>query len=162
MVIGLSRALLQGTQNFITWVVVFLATQNLGVLVGSALFGTLQTVREKFHSNILVQQVLLDNPIDAGRIARTAQQLSGVIIDPSLRTAEGAALVNQQVTREANVLAYNDVFLVIAVLAFLLFLWGVAIELNLRRRGEISPIVRFVQSLAAMAAGSAQKPGAPR
>jgi hypothetical protein len=141
-------------------VVVFLATQNLGVLVGSALFGTLQTIREKFHSNILVQQVLLDNPIDAGRIARSAQQLSGVIIDPSLRTAEGAALVNQQVTREANVLAYNDVFLVIAVLAFLLFLWGVGIELKLRRRGEISPIVRFAQALAAMAAKPAPDRGA--
>jgi hypothetical protein len=48
MVIGLSRTLLQGPQFFISWLVVFLATQNLGGLVGSALFGTLQTVREKF------------------------------------------------------------------------------------------------------------------
>jgi MFS family permease len=161
MVIGLTRALLQGTQNFITWVVLFLATQNLGFLVGSALFGTLQTVREKFHSNILVQQVLLDNPIDAGRLAASARRLGGVITDPALRTAEGAALVGQQVTREANVLAYNDVFLVIAVLAFLLFVWGVAIELGMRRRGEISPIIRFAQAMAARAAAPADKGGAP-
>ncbi len=156
--IGLTRALLAGPQNFITWLVIFLASQNLGGLVGSALFGTLQTAREKFHSNILVQQVVLGDPTDAARISGTAKQLGGVIIDPTLRTAEGAALVSQRVTREANVLAYNDVFMVIGVAAFLLFLWGIAIELKMRRRGEISPIVQFGQAIAAQMA-AAKKQG---
>jgi MFS family permease len=158
MVIGLSRALLQGPQYFISWLVVFLASQNLGGLVGSALFGTLQTVREKFHSNILVQQVLLDNPTDAARLAGSSQQIAGVVADPVLRSAQGAALVGQRVTREANVLAYNDVFLVIAILAILLFLWGVQIEINMRRRGEVSPIVRFAQAVMAQMA-AAKKEG---
>ena len=157
MVIGLSRALLGGPQNFISWLVVFLATQNLGGLVGSALFGTFQTIREKFHSSILTQQVMLDNPADAARLAASSQQVSGVLGDPTLRTAEGAALLSQRVTREANVLAFNDVFLVISILAVLLFLWGVQIEINMRRRGEISPIVRFAQ--AAMAQLAAAKKG---
>jgi MFS family permease len=157
MVIGLTRALLQGTQNFIGWVVIFFATQNLGTLAGSALFGTLQTIREKFHSNIIVQQVLLGNATDAARVAGNAQQVSGVITDPVLRTVEGTALLSQRVTREANVLAYNDVFLIIASLAFLLFLWGVAIELGMRRRGEISPIVRFAQAMAAKVGPPAQQ-----
>ena len=153
MAIGLSRTLLQGPQFFISWLCVFLASQNLGGLVGSALFGTLQTVREKFHSHTLVENILLANPAAAGRLAGSAQQVSGVITDPTLRSAEGAALLSQRVTREANVLAYNDVFLVIAGLAFLLLLWGVAIEINMRRRGEISPIVRFAQAaMAQMAA----------
>jgi len=153
MAIGLSRTLLQGPQFFISWLCVFLASQNLGGLVGSALFGTLQTVREKFHSHTLVENILLTNPTAAGRLAGSAQQVGGVITDPTLRTAEGAALLSQRVTREANVLAYNDVFLVIAGLAFLLLLWGVAIEINMRRRGEISPIVRFAQAaMAQMAA----------
>jgi MFS family permease len=153
MAIGLSRTLLQGPQFFISWLCVFLASQNLGGLVGSALFGTLQTVREKFHSHTLVENILLANPAAAGRLAGSAQQVSGAITDPTLRSAEGAALLSQRVTREANVLAYNDVFLVIAGLAFLLLLWGVAIEINMRRRGEISPIVRFAQAaMAQMAA----------
>jgi hypothetical protein len=152
MVIGLSRTLLQGPQFFISWLVVFLATQNLGGLVGSALFGTLQTFREKFHSSILVQQVLFDNPTDAARLAGSSQQIAGVVTDPTLRTAQGAALLGQRVTREANVLAYNDVFLIIAVLAILLFLWGVQIELNMRRRGEISPIVQFARAAMAQLA----------
>lgn len=153
MVIGLSRTLLQGPQFFISWLVVFLATQNLGGLVGSALFGTLQTVREKFHSHNLVEHVMLNNPIDAARLAASAQQLSGVVTDPTLRTAQGAALVSRQVTREANILAYNDVFIVICLCAVLLFVWGVAIEHKMRRDGEVSPIVRFAQAaMAQMAA----------
>ena len=155
MAIGLSRSLLQGPQNFISWLVVFLASQNLGGLVGPALFGTIQIIREKFHSNQLAGSVQLSDPIDAGRLAGTGQQISGVVSDPTLRAAESAALLGQRATREANVLAYNDVFLIIAVLAFLLFLWGVAIELKMRRQGEISPIVRFAQ--AAMAALAAAK-----
>ena len=154
MAIGISRALLAGPQNFISWLVVFLASQNLGGLVGSALFGTLQIVREKFHSSNLVGAVQLDNPIAAGRLTGSAKQVSGIIIDPTLRSAEGAALLGQRATREANVLAYNDVFLVIAVIAFLLFLWGVAIELRMRRQGEISPIVRFAQAAMAQLAAA--------
>ena len=153
MIIGLSRTLLQGPQFFISWLVVFLATQNLGALVGSALFGTLQTVREKYHSHSLVEQVMLNNPIDAARLAASAQQLSGVIADPTLRSAQGAALISRQVTREANILAYNDVFIVICLCAILLFVWGIAIELKMRREGEVSPIVRFAQAaMAQMAA----------
>ena len=154
MLIGLTRALLQGPQNFISWLVVFLASQNLGGLIGSALFGTLETVREKFHSSILTQHILVDNPIDAGRLAGSSQQVARVIGDPSLRTAEGTALLSQQVTREANVLAYNDVFMVIGVAALLLFLWGVVIEINMRRRGEVSPLVLFTQLVAAQIAAA--------
>jgi hypothetical protein len=158
MAIGLSRTLLQGPQNFISWLVVFLASQNLGGLVGSALFGTIQTVREKFHSHSLVENVVAANPVAADRLTSSAQQIGGVVIDPTLRSAEGAVLLGQKVTREANVLAYNDVFLMIAILALLLFLWGVAIEINMRRRGEVSPIVRFAQAAMAQMA-AAQKEG---
>jgi predicted MFS family arabinose efflux permease len=160
MAIGLSRTLLQGPQNFVSWLVIFLASQNLGGLVGSALFGTIQTIREKVHSHVLVDNIVLANPIDAGRVAGSAQQVGGVIIDPTLRTAEGAALLSQRVTREANVLAYNDVFMIIAVLALLLFVWGISIEVGMRRRGEISPIVRFAQAAMAQLA-AAKKEGQP-
>lgn len=160
MLIGLSRALLCGPSFFVSWIVVFLATQNLGGLVGSALFGTLQTVREKFHSSILTQQVILADPTDAATLGAGAQHVGGVITDPILRSAEGAVLASQQVAREANVLAWNDVFMIISVLASLLFLWGVVLEINMRRRGEISPIVRFGQAVAAqLAAAAAQSEG---
>jgi len=152
MVIGISRTLLAGPRYFISWITAFSATQNLGYLVGTASFGTEQIVREKFHSHALVENIMATNPIDAGRLAGSAQQVSSVILDPALRNAEGAALLSQRVTREANVLAYNDVFMTIAVLALLVLLWGIAIEVNMRRRGECSPIVQLAKMLAERAA----------
>ena len=125
--------------------------------LGSAIFGTLQTVREKFHSHVLVEQVLLTNPTVADRLSEAHASLSGVITDPLLRSAQGAALVGRDVAREANILAYNDVFMVIGILACLMFLWGISIELRMRRRGEISPIILLVQRLAAMASGGAKE-----
>jgi hypothetical protein len=46
-----------------------------------------------------------------------------VLGDPSLRQAEGVLLLGQQVTREANILAYNDVFLMIAIAALIGAAW---------------------------------------
>ena len=164
MLIGLSRALLCGPRYFISWIVVFFGSQNLGGLVGSALFGTIQTIREKYHSSVLTEQVLLANPTDSAAFGASARHIAGVVTDPILRTAESAALVGQQVAREANILAWNDVFLIISILASLLFLWGVAIEANMRRRGGISPIVRFGEAMAAKLAAAAtdQKTGVPQ
>jgi hypothetical protein len=44
-----------------------------------------------------------------------------VVGDPAFRAAEGGALLSQTATREANVLAYNDVFRLVAILAALTF-----------------------------------------
>jgi MFS family permease len=154
MGIGISRTLLAGPQNFISWIVLFSSTQNLGNLIGTAVFGTFQTAREKFHSHSLVEQVMLTNPVDAARLAGSAHQVDAVVGDPTLKTAEGVVLLGRNVAREANILAYNDLFMVIGILALLLFLWGVTIEIRMRQRGEISPIVLLAQRLAAMTAAA--------
>jgi hypothetical protein len=56
-------------------------------------------------------------------------------IDPAARGAEGAALLSEQVTREANILAYNDVFQLIAALSLATALY-LAVVVFLRRRRE--------------------------
>jgi MFS family permease len=156
MLIGISRMFLSGTRQFISWIVLFSASQNFGGLIGSAFFGTFQTIREKYHSHNLVEQVLLTDPHVAGRFADSARQLGGVIADPAQRSAQGAGSIARQVTQEANILAYNDVFMVIATLALFLFFWGVFIELRMRRIGEPSPIVLLGQLLAARSASLQQ------
>jgi hypothetical protein len=40
-----------------------------------------------------------------------------VLTDQAQMSTQGLTLLNQQVTREANILAYNDAFLAIALLA---------------------------------------------
>jgi len=120
--------------------------------VGRALWGTLQTMREKFHSRILVDQIRLTDPLDATRLSEATQQIGTIVSDPAIRAAQGASLLAQQVTREANVLAFNDIFLIIAGSASMLFLWSILVELRMRRTGEISPVVRFGQRVAELRA----------
>jgi hypothetical protein len=80
-----------------------------------------------------------------------------VIGDPALRSAEGAAILAQQVAREANILAFNDVFLLLGALAVATALWGFAIRYSIWRRGEVSPVILLQQKMMqAQAAASEQ------
>lgn len=114
---GVIRALRKGEIEFITFIAIFGIAINLGSLMGSSLLGTYQVVREKTHSHAIVQQVVLSDPQVATRIQQSGSAYGSVTIDPAARSAEGASLLSQQVTREANVLAYIDVFQLVAVLA---------------------------------------------
>jgi hypothetical protein len=62
MVIGMARTLLAGPRNFISFVVLFSLSQSIGGLVGTAALGTFETVREKYHSHELVQDVVATDP----------------------------------------------------------------------------------------------------
>lgn len=90
---------LQRPELFITTLVVFSTTQNIGGLAGSALLGTLQVARVRAHAGALSEHLTAADPLVATRLQ------------------SGAAQLNQAVTREAGVLAYNDVFLVVTALA---------------------------------------------
>ncbi|MCJ8148052.1 MFS transporter [Shinella sp. B3.7] len=114
---GFTMALRKGPQYILSFIVVFLVTQSLGGLAGSAIFGSFITLREKFHSNILAQTMTLTDPLVAARISQLAAGYGRTITDQAVLKAEGVALLSQQVTREANVLAHNDAFFVIALLA---------------------------------------------
>lgn len=114
---GFTMALRKGPQYILSFIVVFLVTQSLGGLAGSAIFGSFITLREKFHSNILAQTMTLTDPLVAARVSQLAAGYGRTITDQAVLKAEGVALLSQQVTREANVLAHNDAFFVIALLA---------------------------------------------
>lgn len=114
---GFTMALRKGPQYILSFIVVFLVTQSLGGLAGSALFGSFITLREKFHSNMLAQSMTLADPLVATRVSQLSAAYGRTITDPAVLKAEGISLLGQQVTREANVLAHNDAFLVIALLA---------------------------------------------
>jgi len=157
MVIGISRTLLAGAKHFVSFVVLFSMSQSVGGLVGTALLGTFQTVREKYHSHELVQSIVMTDPMVAARIRAGGGAVSGVVGDPALRSAEGAALLAQQVAREANILAFNDVFLLIGVLAIAALLFSYAIRFSIWRRHEISPVVLLQQRAAAAAAQDPQQ-----
>ncbi|MXQ12550.1 MFS transporter [Microvirga makkahensis] len=119
MAAGMMMALQRGPTFILNFIVVFLTTQSLGGVVGTALVGTFITWRTRLHFQHLAENLNLGNPIIAQRISQLSASYSHVITDRSQLNAEGVALLSQQVTREATVLAYNDAFLAIAVLAAL-------------------------------------------
>jgi hypothetical protein len=96
---GIVRVLQRGPEMFITTLVVFSTTQNLGGLAGSALLGSLQIASARAHAAALSEHLVAADPQVAARLQ------------------SGAAQLNQALGREAGVLAYNDVFLVVAGLA---------------------------------------------
>jgi hypothetical protein len=130
MLAGFSRALKQGQQFIISFSVIFSSGQSLGALAGSAFLGTLMTIREKAHSAAIVEHLVLTDPQVAARVSQYAGAYRGVLTDPALRQAEGMALLSQLATREATVLAYADVFRVIAGLSLLVFLYLLFLRLR--------------------------------
>jgi len=117
IVYGLLQMLRKGSDHFITLVVVFSITQNIGAVAGSAFMGTYQTERLHVHSNDLAEQLVLTNPQVAARISAGALTTSPIVQDPAIQAAEGVSLLGQATTREATVLAFNDVFGFLAGLA---------------------------------------------
>ncbi len=118
-------AIIAQPKNLISFSVMFSMTQNLGGLLGSAIVGTVQVMREKYHSSQLVEHLTLLDPLVAARIQGSGAALGGALMDPALRNAQGVAALGAAATREANILAYNDVFLLIALVAVGTLLWMV-------------------------------------
>lgn len=114
---GMRSAIARGPLYILSFITVFLFTQSIGGLLGSAIFGTFITLRTSFHYNLLAEHFSLADPLVAQRVAQLGGAYGRVLTDATLTRAEGVALLAQQATREATVLAYNDAFLLISAIA---------------------------------------------
>lgn len=114
-------ALKRGSNYILSFVVVFMTTQSLGSLLGSAFMGTCVIVRQKLHLSYMADHLTLTDPQVANEIALLSGAYARVLTDHSLLQAEGALLLGQRATREAMILAYNDAYSLIASLAAFAF-----------------------------------------
>jgi MFS family permease len=126
MIIGFGKVLQGGGKNLISFIVVFSIGQNIGGLMGSALVGTVQTIREKYHSNQLAEHIDLGDPEVVLRLQQLGGAYAHVIGDAAQRQGAALKLLQQQVSQQAQVLAYNDVFLLISGAAAVGALWVAA------------------------------------
>ncbi|AUG08723.1 MFS transporter [Pseudomonas sp. S09G 359] len=122
MVLG-TKNVLTNPRNLVSFSVMFGICQNLGGLIGAALLGTFQIVREKYHSSMIVEHLTLLDPSVAARVQSGGSAYGGIIADPELRNLVGIRSLATAATREANVMAYNDVFMLIAIIAILTMIW---------------------------------------
>lgn len=129
---GMGAAIARGPLYILSFITVFLFTQSIGGLLGSAVFGTFITLRTSFHYNVLAERFSLSDPIVAQRIGQFGGAYGQVLTDPALMRAEGVSLLAQRAAREATVLAYNDAFLLISLIAGIA-LAGLLLHLAVRR-----------------------------
>jgi MFS family permease len=102
LLFGFGQVLQLGRDHFVSMVVMFGMTQNLGGLLGASLLGTFQVVRTKAHAAALSEHLVSGEPEVAARLAsKSTSNLYGAL------------------QREASVLAFNDVFMLVAVIASL-------------------------------------------
>jgi MFS family permease len=110
-------------RNLVSFSVLFGMSQNLGGLLGSAILGTFQTWREKFHSSLIADQLTLLNPMVSERVNQYSQLYSSQLGDGTLLNAQALLQLQTLATNEANVLAYNDTYLLTAAIATATLLW---------------------------------------
>ncbi|MEI2265062.1 MFS transporter [Erwinia sp. CGal63] len=110
-------------KNLVSLVVLFGMSQNLGGLIGSALLGTFQVWREKYHSSLLGDQLSYLDANVTERLAQYSGLFNSLIGDPALLSAQSTAQLQTVATLQANVLAYNDTYLLTAAMAFITLIW---------------------------------------
>lgn len=152
MILGFGQVLQGGGKNMVSFIVLFSIGQNVGGLMGSALVGTIQTLREKFHSNQLSESISLGDPETVLRLQQLGGAYVHVIGDAAQRQGAALRLLQQQVSQQAQVLAYNDVFLLISGAAAIGAAW-VALN-HYRPRLEARRAARQAQTQASDAAAS--------
>lgn len=114
---GFLHMIQRGGDHLVSFVVTFSITQNVGGLMGSALLGSIQTIWARNASNALAADMLASDPQVVARIGGGGASLASVLVDPAQRAAQGAGLLGQAVAREAAVIAFNDTFRFVAILA---------------------------------------------
>jgi len=119
---GLYMALMRGTQYVVSFVAVFLFTQCTGSIASSAFFGSIQTILEKFHSYIITGHLVMSNDIVSQRVAYLAAPYQAQMTDPARLTGTALGTLAQQASRQANILAYNDVFRIYGYIAVVIII----------------------------------------
>ncbi|WP_229422040.1 MFS transporter [Massilia aquatica] len=134
IMIGIMQALKFGADHVVTFVVMLAMTQSLGGFTGAAALSTYQLHREHVHSTEINAQLNPADPVVAQRLRLQQQVYQGVNTDPALRAAQGVGQLAQISRREANVLAFNDVFALSGVIAILFLGWSLINAVRLARR----------------------------
>ena len=134
MLTGFGMVFKYGPQYFVTIIVLFSATQNLGGLLGPALLGTYQIERTAMYTQSINADIPTTSPAAQARVALQAGVLARTITDPAIRTAVAKQQLKQVVQREASVRGYNDVFVMLGGLATLYLLWSLYMVISEAKR----------------------------
>lgn len=130
VMIGFKQAFKFGPDHIVTFIVLLNVTQTLGGLMGTATLSTFEQQRQQHHYVAIVSHINAAEPLVANRLKQQQHAVGAVVTDPMLKAATGTAQLAQIARREANVRAYNDVFLLIGMLATFFLLWPILLAVG--------------------------------
>lgn len=139
LLIGVMSALKNGPHYMVSFAVLFSLTQSIGGLAGPAALGSFQVLREKFHSSQINAHIDPTHSVIAQRLQIQGQIYAATQSDPALRNAQGISQLSQAATREANVLAFNDVFRVLGVMTISFLCWSLVHTARAARKATPPP-----------------------
>ena len=94
---------------------IFNIMRNLGGSVGIAILSTVVTRREQFHDFRIGERVSMYDLATQGRVASVTNSFVAKGFDPATAQNQAYGSIKRIVRRDANILAYNDAFLVVGV-----------------------------------------------
>lgn len=140
---GIGHIIKRGPNYLVSFVVLFSTTQNVGGLAGTAFLGSIQVARERLHAEQLAEAISMGDPMVTTRLAQYALSLAPRLTDPVGRTQQASALLSQAIHGQATILAFNDTFWVVSLVALAagLFIAAAALRdlVRQRRDAEMSP-----------------------
>jgi MFS family permease len=122
MIVGIG-GVVADPRNLVSFSVLFGMSQNIGGLLGSAILGTFQIWREKFHSSVIADQLTTLNPLVNERLQLYSQMYQNLIGDSSLLGTQAVSQLQAASALEANILAWNDTYLLTAAVSGVALLW---------------------------------------
>ncbi|MFO1166444.1 MAG: MFS transporter [Paracoccus sp. (in: a-proteobacteria)] len=117
MMQGLLSALARGPNYILSFIIIFLSTQSLGGVIGSGAFVTFINHREAVHMQVLREELTTTSPMLVQQIAARSAALAPQIADGAMRRAQAVVQIAGDATTQAFVLAYNDAYRLIALVA---------------------------------------------
>ncbi|WP_137681330.1 MFS transporter [Aurantiacibacter suaedae] len=121
MMEGMVRALAAGQRFVISFIAIFSLSQSMGGLAGSSLLSAFYTVRLKTHLIDAGSTLTLGNGQLGAALSGAARNIAPLQSDPALQQQAASSTVSAAVGREAAVLAFNDVFFLVGILAAITF-----------------------------------------
>ena len=117
MMRGLMSALARGPNYILSFIIVFVSTQSLGAVIGSGMFTTFINHRQALHLQLMREELTTADPLTLQEIAHRAATFAPQIADAAARKAQALTLIAQDASNQAYVMAYNDAYLLTALVA---------------------------------------------
>lgn len=114
---GIGHLVKRGFGSITTFGVAFATTQIVGGLAGSAALGSFQIFRLAHHTSYLADGLASYNTTVTATLGVLSSSYSQLTVDKAIHSANGASSLGQQLSMHANVLAFNDVFMLVGIIA---------------------------------------------